>query len=60
VLQLKDTINPYERVIFFIENFQLISNITNNKFTNIFEKRIEKKLVLVRNICSSVPIIASS
>ena len=26
MLQLKDTINPYERVIFFIENFQLISN----------------------------------
>lgn len=24
MLQLKDTINPYERVIFFIENFQLI------------------------------------
>ena len=27
MLQLKDTINPYERVIFFIENFQLISYI---------------------------------
>ena len=24
MLQLKDTINPYERVIFFIENFQII------------------------------------
>ena len=29
MLQLKDTINPYERVIFFIENFQLISKYRN-------------------------------
>ena len=32
-MQLKDTINPYERVIFFIENFQLISIIFKPTFT---------------------------
>jgi hypothetical protein len=51
VLQLKDTINPYERVIFFIENFQLIRRIENIK-KYISEERFRGEIN--RQICEAV------
>lgn len=52
MLQLKDTINPYERVIFFIENFQLISPIDSVVHRLEYEEKKEygtraKKIALI-------------